>query len=44
MLLSLMDLNFVTAEYETNPEGVAGAVSCLSGADNGGTNLWWDVD
>ena len=37
-------VNFVTAEYETNPEGVASGVSCLSGADNGGTSLWWDVD
>ncbi len=37
-------VNFVSAEYETNPEGVASGVSCLNGADNGGTSLWWDVD
>lgn len=37
-------VNFAEGEYQTNPEGVASGVSCLSGADNGGTNLWWDVD
>jgi hypothetical protein len=37
-------VNFVSAEYETNPDGVASGVSCLSGPDNGGTNLWWDID
>jgi hypothetical protein len=37
-------VNFVDSEYQANPAGVAGAVECLGGADNGGTNLWWDVD
>lgn len=37
-------VNFVEGEYQTNPEGVGSGVSCLGGADNGGTSLWWDVD
>jgi len=37
-------VNFVEAEYQTNPDGIATAVSCLNGPDNGGTNLWWDID
>ena len=37
-------VNFVSAEYETNPDGVATGVACLNGPDNGGTSLWWDVD
>lgn len=37
-------VNFVEGEYQTNPEGVASGVSCLGGADNGGTSLWWDVN
>jgi hypothetical protein len=37
-------VNFVDSEYQANPAGVAGAVECLGGVDNGGTNLWWDVD
>ena len=37
-------VNFVEGEYQTNPDGVASGVACLSGPDNGGTNLWWDID
>jgi hypothetical protein len=37
-------VNFVSDEYETNPDGVATGVACLDGPDNGGTSLWWDVD
>lgn len=33
---------FPATEYQTNPAGIAGAVSLLGGADNGNTNLWWD--
>jgi len=37
-------VNFVDSEYQANPIGVAGAVSSLGGPDNGGTNLWWDIN
>jgi hypothetical protein len=37
-------VNFPTGEYQTNNAEVLKAVQCLGGADNGGTNLWWDVD
>jgi hypothetical protein len=37
-------VNFVSDEYETNPDGVATGVACLDGPDNGGTSLWWDID
>lgn len=35
-------INFASSEKSTNPAGVAGAVTLLGGADNGGTRLWWD--
>ena len=35
-------LPFAATEYQTNASGVAGAVTLLGGADNGGTKLWWD--
>ncbi|MBE7171286.1 MAG: SusD/RagB family nutrient-binding outer membrane lipoprotein [Williamsia sp.] len=35
-------LPFPATEYQTNAAGVAGAVTLLGGADNGGTKLWWD--
>jgi len=37
-------INFVGSEYQSNPSGVADAVTKLGGPDNGGTSLWWDVD
>lgn len=37
-------INFVDSEYNANPVGVQSALDCLDGPDNGGTNLWWDVD
>lgn len=30
------------SEYRTNAAGVAQGISMLNGADNGGTQLWWD--
>jgi hypothetical protein len=35
-------LPFSTAEYQSNPGGVAIGVGLLGGPDNGGTKLWWD--
>jgi hypothetical protein len=37
-------IKFASGEKSTNPSGVAGAVTLLSGADTGGTSLWWDID
>jgi len=34
---------FAQSELNANPAGVAGAVKLLSGPDNGGTRVWWDV-
>lgn len=34
---------FAQSEVNTNPIGVAGAVTLLGGPDTGGTPLWWDV-
>jgi hypothetical protein len=34
---------FAQSEVNTNPIGVAGAVTKLGGPDTGGTPLWWDV-
>jgi hypothetical protein len=36
-------LKYPTTEYENNAENVSEAVSLLSGADTGGTKLWWDA-
>ena len=36
-------INFANSEVNTNSENVTTAVSFLSGPDNGGTRLWWDV-
>lgn len=36
-------LPFSADERSNNPGGVSGAVKDLSGPDNGGTPLWWDV-
>jgi len=35
-------INFASSERNTNPTGVAGAITLLGGPDNGGTRLWWD--
>ncbi|MEO9967044.1 MAG: RagB/SusD family nutrient uptake outer membrane protein [Reichenbachiella sp.] len=37
-------INFVDAEFTTNPTGVQSGIDLLGGDDDGGTNLWWDVD
>ncbi|MEL7221831.1 MAG: RagB/SusD family nutrient uptake outer membrane protein [Bacteroidota bacterium] len=37
-------IKYPSSEYAQNPNGVAGAVQCLGGADTGGTSLWWDID
>ncbi|MCR8557565.1 SusD/RagB family nutrient-binding outer membrane lipoprotein [Mucilaginibacter sp. BJC16-A38] len=36
-------LPFSQKEYDTNKDQVTKAVSLLSGPDNGGTRLWWDL-
>jgi hypothetical protein len=36
-------LPFSQKEYATNTEEVTKAISLLSGPDNGGTRLWWDL-
>ena len=36
-------LPFSIDEVNSNPAGVAGAVTLLGGPDTGGTPLWWDV-
>ncbi|WP_271766021.1 RagB/SusD family nutrient uptake outer membrane protein [Aquimarina algiphila] len=41
--LQIRRIPFVDSELQTNPDGVAGAVTKLGGADNAGTRLWWDV-
>jgi hypothetical protein len=37
-------INFTGPEYSTNKAEVTKAIQYLSGNDNGGTPLWWDVD
>ena len=41
--IQIRRIPFVDSELSTNPDGVAGAVTLLGGADNGGTRLWWDT-
>jgi len=41
--IQIRRIPFVDSELSTNATGVAGAVSLLNGADNGGTRLWWDT-
>ncbi|MFY0630485.1 MAG: SusD/RagB family nutrient-binding outer membrane lipoprotein [Flavobacteriaceae bacterium] len=41
--IQIRRIPFVDSELSTNAAGVAGAVSLLGGADNGGTRLWWDT-
>ncbi len=37
-------VKYINSEYAQNPGGVQSGVSCLGGADTGGTPLWWDID
>lgn len=37
-------INFPTAEFTTNPQGVASGETLLGDEDDGGTSLWWDID
>ena len=41
--LQIRRIPFVDSELQTNPDGVADAVTKLGGPDNAGTRLWWDV-
>ncbi|PCI35816.1 MAG: SusD/RagB family nutrient-binding outer membrane lipoprotein [Flavobacteriaceae bacterium] len=41
--IQIRRINFVDSEKNTNLENVTKAVELLSGPDNGGTRLWWDV-
>ncbi len=41
--IQIRRIPFVVSEYDTNPDGVQGAIQKLGGADNGGTRLWWDT-
>jgi hypothetical protein len=41
-IIQIRRLKFPTTEYANNAEEVQKAVVLLGGADNGGTNLWWD--
>ena len=41
--IQIRRIPFAVSEYDTNPDGVAGAVTKLGGPDNGGTRLWWDT-
>jgi hypothetical protein len=41
--IQIRRIPFVDSELSTNAAGVSGAVSQLSGPDNGGTRLWWDT-
>ncbi len=41
--IQIRRIPFAISELSSNASGVAGAVSKLGGADNGGTRLWWDT-
>ncbi len=41
--IQIRRIPFVVSEYDTNPDGVQGAITKLGGPDNGGTRLWWDT-
>lgn len=41
--IQIRRIPFVDGELSTNPDGVADAVTKLSGPDNAGTRLWWDT-
>ncbi|MCK8522945.1 SusD/RagB family nutrient-binding outer membrane lipoprotein [Aquimarina sp. D1M17] len=41
--LQIRRIPFVDSELQTNPDGVANAVTKLGGPDNAGTRLWWDT-
>ena len=41
--IQIRRIPFAISEYDTNPDGVQGAISKLGGPDTGGTRLWWDT-
>jgi hypothetical protein len=42
--LQIRRIAYPSTEYTSNASGVAGGVSLLGGADNGGTPVWWDTN
>lgn len=42
--LQIRRIAYPSSEYTSNASGVAGGVSLLGGADNGGTPVWWDTN
>ncbi|MDB5139665.1 MAG: hypothetical protein JWR12_1581 [Mucilaginibacter sp.] len=42
--LQIRRIQYPASEYTNNAAGVAGGVSLLGGADNGGTPVWWDTN
>ncbi|MDY8135138.1 RagB/SusD family nutrient uptake outer membrane protein [Aquimarina sp. 2201CG5-10] len=42
--IQIRRLPFTANEKAQNPDGVAGAITKLGGADNAGTRLWWDTN
>jgi hypothetical protein len=42
--LQIRRITYPSTEYTSNASGVAGGVSLLGGADNGGTPVWWDTN
>ena len=41
--IQIRRIPFAVSEYDTNSQGVQGAIQKLGGPDNGGTRLWWDT-
>jgi len=41
--IQIRRIPFAVSEYNTNTDGVQGAITKLGGPDNGGTRLWWDT-
>jgi len=41
--IQIRRIPFAVSEYDTNSQGVEGAVQKLGGPDTGGTRLWWDT-
>ncbi len=41
--IQIRRIPFAVSEYDTNPDGVQGAINLLNGPDTGGTRLWWDT-
>jgi len=42
--LQIRRIAYPSTEYTSNATGVAGGVTLLGGADNGGTPVWWDTN